>query len=80
MEVLLYGRLADLAGRRLVVDVPEGSSVSALRAILARQHPALAGEIGGRRVRACVGDALVADDQPVTGDRPVEFFPAVSGG
>lgn len=80
MEVLLYGRLADVVGPRLALDVPAGISVGEVRQRLAEAHPALADDMASRRVRACVADAFVGDDQLLGKGQKVEFFPAVSGG
>ena len=78
MKIHFYGRLAESVGREIEVDVPESCSVSELRALLATEYPRAANALG-HRVRALVGDIVVADSHIVrSGDR-VEFFPPVSG-
>ena len=81
MNVRLYGRLADLLGEQVRLDVPaEGCSVAELRRIVARAHPAAATAILGPGVRAIVGDDVVGDAHMVEAGDRVEFFPPVSGG
>ena len=58
----------------------QGESVAQLRRRLARLHPSAADDLLSPRVRACVGDAIVAEDfVPGAGDK-VEFLPPLSGG
>lgn len=81
MDVVLYGRLAELAARRVTVEMPDsGCSIADLRQMLAAAYPSLAPEIMGPRVRACAGDVIVTDEHRIDGTEPVEFFPPVSGG
>ena len=81
MDVLLYGRLGQQAGRQISVDVPAGGcAVTELRERIADQHPRLREEIFRQRVRACVNDEIVADGFFVMPGQTVEFFPPVSGG
>jgi molybdopterin converting factor small subunit len=79
MNVRLYGRLADLLGEQVRVDVV-GCSVGQLRTALAERHPAARAEILSRRVRACIGDRIVGEEHVVGAGDEVEFFPPVSGG
>lgn len=79
MKIHFYGRLAESVGREIEVDVPESCSVSELRALLATEYP-LAANALGHRVRALVGDIVVADSHIVRSGDSVEFFPPVSGG
>jgi len=79
MKIHFYGRLAESVGREIEVDVPEGCSVSELRELLATEYPRAANALG-HRVRALVGDAVVADSHIVRPGDSVEFFPPVSGG
>lgn len=80
MRIILFGKLADLAGREVELDGPVAATVAELRAAVARQRPELAGEILQPSNRACVGDTLVPDTHPLLGVTHVEFFPPVSGG
>jgi molybdopterin converting factor small subunit len=79
MKIHFYGRLAESVGREIEVDVPESCSVSELRALLATEYPRAANALG-HRVRALVGDIVVADSHMVRSGDSVEFFPPVSGG
>ena len=79
MKIHFYGRLAESVGRDIEVDVPESCSVSELRALLATEYPRAANALG-HRVRALVGDMVVADSHIVRPGDSVEFFPPVSGG
>lgn len=78
MQILLYGALADLLGRRLDLDVQPQSSIADLRRKLRSDHPEAAQELA--RSRAIIGDRAVADDYRVTADDKVEFLPPVAGG
>ena len=81
MNVRLYGRLADMLGKQVLLDLAQSScSVGQLRAAIAERHPPAGPEIMSQRVRACVGDTLVGEDHLVTAGQTVEFFPPVSGG
>jgi molybdopterin converting factor small subunit len=81
MNVSMYGRLGQLAGSRLSIDMPSGGcSVAELRELLVRRYPALDGEISTDRVRACVDDEIVSDATHIDAAQSVEFFPPVSGG
>ena len=81
LQVELCGRLADLAGDVVDVDVPNsGASIADLRAALAALHPALADNILGPKVRACVDEMLVDDAVVVRAGQVVAFFPPLSGG
>lgn len=81
MDVLFYGRLADIIGRELQLEVADtGCSIGDLRALIAARHPASHEDILSSRVRACVGDSIVSDDHLVKAPDSVEFFPPVSGG
>ena len=79
MKIHFYGRLAESVGRDIEVDVPESCSVADLRELLATKFPHAANALG-HRVRALVGDAVVADSHIVRPGDSVEFFPPVSGG
>jgi molybdopterin converting factor small subunit len=81
MDVTFYGRLADVAGRRITVELPAGGcSIAELRLMVAREHPALADVIASPRTRPCIGAAIVGEDHHVDGRQAVEFIPPVSGG
>lgn len=80
MKIRFYGRLGELVGREIDVDIAgEGMSVAALRERLAAQFPAASADIG-RRSRACVADAIVGEGHLLAAGDTVEFFPPLSGG
>lgn len=79
MRIHFYGRLAEQLGRSIELDVEGDCSVAELRGRLAADYPHSA-EALGRRVRACVGDTIVADSHVVRPGETVEFLPPVSGG
>lgn len=79
MRIHFYGRLADSLGQDIEVEIPEGCSVADLRERLAIEYPHAANALG-KRVRALVGDIVVADSHIVRPGDSVEFFPPVSGG
>ncbi len=67
-----YGRLAELHGRSVEVDLPDGATVATVRARF--------GGLDAATVRALVNDALAGEDAPVgPGDR-LDFLPPLSGG
>ena len=81
LQVELCGRLADLAGDVVDVEVPNaGISITDLRAALASAHPALADAMLGPNVRACVDEMLVDDTTTVRPGQVIAFFPPLSGG
>lgn len=79
MRIRMFGRLGDVAGREFAFEGMAGT-VAELRRALAQRHPALADDLLGSFVRACVADTLVADDHPLADGDEVEFFPPLSGG
>jgi sulfur-carrier protein len=81
LQVELCGRLADLAGDVVDVDVPNaGVTIANLRATLAAAYPAFAEAILGPKTRACVDEILVDDAAMVRAGQVVAFFPPLSGG
>ena len=77
-RVLLFGPLRDVAGwREREIDA---GSLSALRARMAADDPALGEALEGRGVQAAVGKAVVRGDAPLTADDEVAFLPPMSGG
>lgn len=79
MRIHFYGRLAEQIGRSIELDVEGDCSVAELRGRLAADYPHSAQALG-QRVRACVGDTIVADSHVVRPGETVEFLPPVSGG
>lgn len=79
MRVLMFGRLADIAGwRERAIDGP--TTTGALRAHLADGDARLGEALGGVAVRAVVNQIVVVGDTPLGPDDEVAFMPPVSGG
>lgn len=77
-RVLLFGRLADVAGWR--ERTIEADSLSTLRAALARDDEALGAALAGPGIQAAVDKAIVRGDAPLTAASEVAFLPPMSGG
>ena len=77
-QVLLFGRLADLAGWR--DKAVEAGSLAALRTLIADQDPALAEALAGPGVQVAVDKALVRGEAVLTATTEVAFLPPMSGG
>lgn len=81
VDIELCGRLADLAGPRIVLDLPAGGCDAAhLLHEAARQVPALAPMIAAGRVKVCVNEQLVDAATHVPLDGAIALLPPVSGG
>jgi molybdopterin synthase sulfur carrier subunit len=79
-KVLMLGRLRDVAGwRERTLDAPP-ATVSALRALLAREDPVLGEALAGRGVQAAVNKALVRADAAIAPGDEIAFLPPMSGG
>ena len=77
----LCGRLAELAGRTLSVDIPaEGCRADELLARVAQQAPLIAAFVSEGRVRVCIDETIVDDSALVRPGDHVALFPPVSGG
>ena len=77
-QVLLFGRLADLAGWR--DRVVEAGSLAALRTLIAEEDPNLAEALAGPGVQVAVDKALVRGEAALTATTEVAFLPPMSGG
>jgi molybdopterin synthase sulfur carrier subunit len=80
VRVLLFGRLADVAGWRERELDPPPATLSALRALLSDGDAALAQALCGRGVQAAVDKAIVRGDAALTAASEVAFLPPMSGG
>jgi molybdopterin synthase sulfur carrier subunit len=80
MRVLLFGRLADLAGWREKRFDPAPSTLSALKALLAAADVALGAALAGPGVQAAVDKAIVRGDVALVAGAEVAFLPPMSGG
>ena len=80
MKVRFYGKLADLFGREreMTVDLP--CTVAELRRRLAADAPQAAESVLNKRVRACIGDAIVRDEDVIPEGAVLELLAPVSGG
>ena len=77
-RVLLFGRLSDVAGwRERQVESP---SLSALRARLAADDPALGEALGGRGVQVALDQVIVRGEAFLNATTEVAFLPPMSGG
>jgi len=77
-RVLLFGRLADVAGwRDRVIEAP---SLSALRARLAGEDAGLAEALGGRGVQVALDQVIVRGDASLEDVGEIAFLPPMSGG
>ena len=77
-RVLLFGRLADLAGWR--EREIEGDSLSALKSCLAEENEALGEALSGPGVQIALDQEIVRGDAAVTARSEVAFLPPMSGG
>lgn len=77
-RVLLFGRLADLAGWR--EREMEGETLFALKTSLAAANEALAEALSGPGVQVALDQEIVRGDAPVTARSEVAFLPPMSGG
>jgi len=79
VTVKLFGSIREAAGaKELAVVVPEGSTTTDLRLLLARDHPAF--EEMADRLRVSVNYEIVRGDQALAEGDEVAFLPPVSGG
>lgn len=80
-RVELCGRLADPCGPLLDLPIPaDGMRVADLISILGERFPPLQHLLADQRVRACINEAVVANDMLVRPGDLVALFPPVSGG
>jgi molybdopterin synthase sulfur carrier subunit len=78
MRVLLFGRLADIAGwREREIDA---ASLDDLRRRLASEDAALGEALSGPGVQAAIDQALTRGDATLGPDSEVAFLPPMSGG
>ncbi len=80
MRVSFYGSLAELIAREINFTLPRGATVGDVRDQLAVQHPAAAGALSGRGVRAFVDDVVATDDAVLSDAVELAFLPPLSGG
>jgi molybdopterin synthase catalytic subunit len=79
VTVKLFGSIREAAGaKELAVVVPEGSTVTDLRLLLARDHPSF--EEMADRLRVSVNYEFVQGESVLSEGDEVAFLPPVSGG
>lgn len=78
MKVKLYGRLGDVIGRQIELDMDKGCSVGQLRERLGARCPAACDVLD--RSRAVIDSSLVTDARLIGDTEIIEFLPPVSGG
>ncbi|HEY3951547.1 MoaD/ThiS family protein [Phenylobacterium sp.] len=77
-RVLLFGRLADVAGwRERQVDC---ISIRTLRDLLAAEDEALGQALAGKGIQVALDQAIVRGDASLTAKSEVAFLPPMSGG
>ena len=77
-RVLLFGKLADIAGWR--ERQVEASTLLALTARLTADDPALGEALHGTGVQVAVDQQLVRSDAAITASAEVAYLPPMSGG
>jgi molybdopterin synthase sulfur carrier subunit len=80
VSVLLFGRLADVAGWRERVIDPTPATLSALRALLAAEDPGLGEALAGVGISTAVNQTLCRTDAALDTVEEVAFMPPMSGG
>ena len=78
-RVLLFGPLRDLAGWR-ERDIAEATSISALKALLAREDARLGEALRAPGVQVALDQAIVRGDRTFGARAEVAFLPPMSGG
>ncbi len=79
-RVLLFGRLADLAGWRERAYEPTPPRLHQLRARIAEDDAALGAALEGPGVQTAVDKTLVRGDTGLNPGAEVAFLPPMSGG
>ena len=78
--MLLFGRLADVAGWRERTIEPSPTTLAALKAQLAADDGALGSALAGRGVQVAIDKALTRGDAALTAVSEIAFLPPMSGG
>ena len=78
--VLMLGRLRDVAGWRERTLDPPPATLSALRALLTREDPALGEALAGKGVQTALNKAVVRADAAIAPGDEIAFLPPMSGG
>jgi molybdopterin synthase sulfur carrier subunit len=80
VKVLLFGKLRDVAGWRERACEPAPPTLSALRAMICADDPALADALAAPGVQAAIDRVLAREDAVLDPGSEVAFMPAMSGG
>jgi molybdopterin synthase sulfur carrier subunit len=76
-----FASLREALGQGETLDVPEGTTVVALRdALIARGEPHASALRRGRALRAAVNQQMCAEDLVLIDGAELAFFPPVTGG
>ena len=76
----MLGRLRDVAGWRERTLDPPPATLSALRALLTREDPALGEALAGKGVQTALNRAVVRADAAIAPGDEIAFLPPMSGG
>ncbi len=79
-QVLLFGRLADVAGWRERTLDPAPATLFALRDLLSAEDAQLGKALALPGVQAALEKAIVRGDRPLPAGCEVAFLPPMSGG
>ena len=80
MKLRFYGKLADLFGSEREIAVEGAITGAQVRQRLALERPDAADTLNNKRVRACIGDAIVQETDVVPEGQVLELLAPVSGG
>jgi molybdopterin converting factor small subunit len=80
VKIRFYGRLADLFGSEREMQIETPCTVAELRQHLASNYPQAAETLQNKRIRACIGDAIVQDADLIPEGEVLELLAPVSGG
>jgi molybdopterin converting factor subunit 1 len=79
VRVLFFATLRQRAGTKsMELEIPEGTTVSALKEQLAREHPNLKESLD--TVVTAINREYAPDEQVIPVNGEIAFFPPVSGG
>lgn len=80
-RLLFFGKLGDMAGgRERLLTLGRQLTVSALKARLATEDPALGEALAAPSVRVIINQTFGTDAHALTDDDEIAFLPPVSGG
>ena len=81
LQVRYFASIREQLGSGEAIELPDGSSLSALRDHLIGRSPAHAAALARGRALRCALNQTLSDESAVPGDgAEVAFFPPVTGG